>query len=199
MSVKVRGLSKIEAEQRLDEIANLRIIVFREFPYIYDGSIKYEVQYLGRYLRSENAVFFGAFNADDKLVGVSTCLPLAEEMIDIQTPFLLHKIPIQKVFYFGESLLLQKYRGQGLGKSFFDLREKYALSFPEVEITTFCAVERPDHHPLRPQGYRSLKEFWNARGYNKNKDLTCELEWLDIDQAQDTFKKLTFWTKSWSK
>lgn len=199
MSVVIRGISKAEAEQRLDEIADLRITIFREFPYIYDGSIGYEVQYLSRYLRSKNAAFFGAFSADDKLVGVSTCLPLAEEMIDIQKPFLVQKIPIQKIFYFGESLLLPKYRGRGLGKSFFDLREKYALSFPEVEITTFCAVERSDSHPLRPQGYRSLKEFWNARGYMKDEDLTCQLEWKDIDQAQDTFKNLTFWIKSWSK
>lgn len=197
MNVNIRALKALEIESLILEISSLRINIFQEFPYIYDGSIDYEVKYLARYVKSPSARVFLAENEVGHVVGMSTCLRLEDEMDEIKKPFLERKFDVSKIFYFGESLLLPKYRGLGLGHRFFDEREKHALNYPETKMTSFCAVNRPINHPLRSIDYKPLDEFWMKRGYQKQNNLICELEWKDIDQSQETKKTLTFWTKSW--
>jgi len=45
----------------LDAVARLRIAVFRDFPYLYDGTMEYERNYLQTYLRCPQAVVVVAF------------------------------------------------------------------------------------------------------------------------------------------
>lgn len=97
MSAEIRVLTPDEAKARLNEIAALRIRIFRDFPYIYDGSLQYEVQYLQRYFQAPDARFVAAFSTEiatgdnvkkEVLVGVATCLPLTQEEDFVQKPFL---------------------------------------------------------------------------------------------------------------
>ena len=192
-------MTSIEARQRLNDLASLRITIFKEFPYIYDGSLDYEVTYLGRYFESLTAQIFVAEDQNHQLVGMSTCLHLREEMDEIREPFLQAQIPIDQVFYFGESLLQAKYRGLGIGKKFFELREKHALSFPNIKMTAFCSVDRPEDHILKPENYKPLDDFWSSRGYQKQSEMKCFLDWKDISKSETTTKSLTFWTKKWIK
>lgn len=196
MSVEVRPLTKSEAESRISDIAGLRIRIFRDFPYIYDGSIEYEVKYLGRYLKAENAKFIGAFSEQNQLVGVATCLPLNEEDDFVKSPFIKAGFKPEEVFYFGESVLLHEYRGKGLGHKFFDEREKVAGTYGS-RFTSFCAVTRPVNHPLKPSDYRSLDEFWKSRGYEKQNQLISKFEWKDLDQGSETEKEMIYWMRSW--
>lgn len=196
LSVEIRSLTKSEAESRILEIAGLRIKVFRDFPYIYDGSIEYEVKYLGRYLKAQNAKFIGAFSEFNELIGVATCLPLNEEDDYVKSPFIKAGFKPEEVFYFGESVLLSEYRGQGLGHKFFDEREKAAREH-DSKFTSFCAVNRPANHPLKPNNYRSLDEFWKSRGYEKQNQLISFFEWKDLDQSSETEKEMIYWMRSW--
>lgn len=199
MSVVVTRVNQAEAEQILREIADVRIKVFREFPYIYDGSFDYEVKYLGRYFKAKKACFIIAKDVEknNRIVGVATCLPLAEEDGFVQKPFIENHLPIEQFFYFGESVLLPEYRGLGLGHKFFDEREKYARSFDKIQYTTFCAVERESNHPLKPDNYRPHHQFWKSRGYEPQTHLTSEFEWLDLGQKSETKKQMSYWIKSW--
>ena len=45
----------------LDDVARLRMEVFREFPYLYDGTLEYERNYLKKYVRCAQAVVVVAF------------------------------------------------------------------------------------------------------------------------------------------
>lgn len=201
MSIKVHAVSKEFARQHLLEIAALRIKVFRDFPYIYDGSVDYEVKYLDRYFKAPNGTFILAIDekAGDKIVGVATALPLAEEDDFIKKPFVENGKKIDEFFYFGESVLLPEYRGQGVGHLFFDAREKVALSFSQTKFTTFCAVQRPADHPLKPANYRPLDDFWHKRGYHKDSQLTSDFEWIDLGETQETAKQMVYWTKLWNR
>lgn len=196
LSVEIRALSHTEAESKIFDIASLRIKVFRDFPYIYDGSIEYEVKYLGRYLKSQNAKFIGAFSGSEKLVGVATCLPLSEEADFVKSPFVNAGFKPEEVFYFGESVLLPEFRGQGLGHRFFDEREKVAGTF-NSRFTAFCAVNRPVDHPLRPENYRPLDEFWKARGYTQQKELVSYFDWKDLNEQTESSKQMTYWMRAW--
>lgn len=201
MSIKVKPVSKEFAREHLLEMAALRIKVFKDFPYIYDGSVDYEVKYLDRYFRASNGTFILAFdeNNSNKIVGVATALPLIEEGDFVKKPFLDLGKKIDEFFYFGESVLLPEYRGRGLGHAFFDEREKVALSFPQIKFTTFCAVQRPVDHPMKPANYQPLDLFWQKRGYQKDSQLTSKFEWLDIREGHETEKNMVYWIKSWNR
>jgi len=185
-----------EIEQILPDLAFLRITIFCDFPYLYDGRVDYEYQYLQRYVNHPKAMVFALYDAD-KMVGATTAMPLADESQEIIEPFVTQHWPLSAGFYFGESLLLPKYRGQGWGHRFFDERERYALQDNSIDYTCFCAVERPINHRLRPTDYSSNDAFWLKRGYEKQLQLQCQMCWKDIAEEHETAKILTFWTKHW--
>lgn len=127
-----------------------------------------------------------------RIVGASTCLPLAAETDAVKKPFLDAGIDISRVFYFGESVLEKAYRGQGIGVAFFQAREAQAAGYA---TTAFCAVIRPPDHKLRPKDYVPLDEFWRRRGYRPRPELVCSMSWRDIGESAETPKRLQFWTK----
>lgn len=177
-----------------DDLAALRIAVFRDFPYLYEGTIAHEKEYLQTYANSERSFLFAVYDGL-KMVGATTCIPLTDETAEVQAPFLQAGIPLDTVFYFGESILLPSYRGLGLGHRFFDEREAHVRHFGSYSMTCFCAVDRPIDHVLRPQNYQPLDTFWSKRGYSKRTDLQSDFEWLDIGTEQPSTKKMTYWVK----
>ena len=177
-----------------EPLARLRIAVFRDFPYLYEGSIDYEREYLNTYAAAERAFLLAVFDAG-RMVGATTCIPLADETADVQAPFRAAGFDVEEVFYFGESILLPEYRGLGLGHRFFDAREAHAAAFGSYRLTCFCAVERPADHPLRPDAYRPLDAFWIKRGYRKAPDLRTEFSWPDLGETFSTPKTMIYWTR----
>lgn len=178
----------------IPQLGKLRIRVFHDFPYLYEGSLEYEENYLQVYAKDPLSIAFGVFDGE-QLVGATTGMPLIAESKEIQLPFLDRGMNIDGIFYFGESILLPEYRGSGLGHLFFDVREKHALE-NGFTTTAFCSVIRPENHPLLPTDYRPNDVFWSKRGY-KQQDYSCHMSWLDRNETQETEKELIFWTKEW--
>lgn len=179
-----------------EPLARLRIDVFRDFPYLYDGNTDYEREYLGVYARSERALLFCVHDGE-RMVGATTAIPLVDETDAVQAPFIRAGFDRSSIFYFGESILLPPYRGRGWGNRFFDEREQHALRFGDYHTTCFCAVDRPANHPLRPADYRPLDPFWQKRGYRKEPALTSVFVWPDLQEPEPTPKDMIYWTKSW--
>ena len=192
--ITIRSFTGSDVERYIPEVARLRIEVFREFPYLYDGNMAYEAKYLRTYTASPDSVVVIAFD-DDQVVGASTAVPLRHETDEIKRPFLEHKIDPQSVFYLGESVLRSDYRGRGIGVRFFQEREAHAHRIGDFSWLAFCAVERPMNHPRRPVDYVPLDEFWNKRGYFKRPELRTTLSWQDIDEPSQTSKPMVFWLK----
>jgi GNAT superfamily N-acetyltransferase len=199
MSADVRlvSLRGTELAPQLDAVAALRIAVFREWPYLYDGDLGYEREYLGVYARAASSVVVLALDGA-RVVGASTALALADESPDFQAPFRAHGFPLDEVFYFGESVLLREYRGAGIGGRFFDAREAHARSFPNIRWTGFCAVDRAADDPRRPPGHIGNESLWNRRGYTRRPELAMRLPWREIGEPVATPKTLTFWLREWT-
>lgn len=178
----------------LDELGRLRIAVFRDFPYLYEGDLEYEKNYLQTYLNAERSFLFAAYDGE-LMVGATTCIPLSDETDEVKKPFEEAGIAQERVFYFGESILMKPYRGLGLGHRFFDERETHAASFGTYEMTSFCAVDRGSDHPLQPSDYRPNDAFWLKRGYTRNPTLQAEMHWPDLGETESTSKKMVFWTR----
>jgi GNAT superfamily N-acetyltransferase len=132
---------------------------------------------------------------DGTIVGVSTGLGLDEEYDYIQKPFLDAGMNPGGIFYFGESVLLPPYRGQGVGVRFFEEREAAARSHGYKQAV-FCGVVRPEDHPARPRDYVPLDGFWTRRGYRKQPDLVAKFSWRDIGERDESEKPMIFWMKA---
>ena len=109
----------------IDDLARLRIEVFREFPYLYDGNFDYEAEYLGTYVRSEDSLCV-LVRDQGRVVGASTALPLSDETGEFQQPFIEAGWDPARIFYLAESVVLPAWRGRGLGVRFFAEREAHA-------------------------------------------------------------------------
>lgn len=183
-----------EIRSVFDALAQLRIAVFRDYPYLYEGSPEYEKEYLRPYVQSERSLLFAVYSGE-QMVGATTCLPLQDETAAIRTPFEQAGYAVDKIFYFGESILLPQFRGQGLGHRFFDEREAHARSFGTYRKACFFSVEREENHPRKPADYRSNDAFWAKRGYIKHPELQSRLDWPDIGEKKSTPKPLVCWMR----
>lgn len=192
--MKVTKLVGAELSEAIDSLAHLRMTVFRDWPYLYDGDVAFERTYLEHYRYSPEAVVVAA-QVGDWLVGAATATPLGEHADEFAQAFDGTDVDIDHTFYCGESVLLPSYRGLGIGHQFFDLREAHARSLG-YRYMCFCAVNRPDNHPLRPPGYTPLDAFWEKRGYARLPGAVAQLAWKDIDVDATTDKPLQFWMRT---
>ncbi|MDT8853759.1 GNAT family N-acetyltransferase [Paracoccaceae bacterium Fryx2] len=190
----LRSLSGADLDAALDDVARLRITIFRDWPYLYEGSMEYERSYLGWYRASPGALLVGAFDGDT-LVGAATGTPMEDHANDFAAAFAHTGLALSDIFYCAESVLLPAYRGQGLGHRFFDAREAHARSLGRPHAA-FCSVIRPDDHPARPAGARSHEAFWRKRGYRPLPGVVADFGWRDVGDTCDSRKPLQFWMRS---
>ncbi|MBK8439880.1 MAG: GNAT family N-acetyltransferase [Rhodobacter sp.] len=192
--VSVRALTGDDLEAALDGVAALRISVFRDWPYLYDGSLEYERAYLQTYRDSPGALLVGAFDGE-RLVGASTSTPMEEHAEAFAGPLRQIGLPETSILYGAESVLLPAWRGQGLGHRFFDLREAHARKLGRSHVA-FCSVMRPDDHPMRPAHFRTNDAFWLGRGYAPLPGIFAEFAWKDVGDREETKKPLQFWMRA---
>lgn len=190
--IVVENLTGEAAAARIGELARLRMTVFRAYPYLYEGSAAYEERYLTTYLGSPRSVVVTA-SEGGRIVGAATALPLADATAEERAPFDAAGWPVAEVCYFGESVLLDAYRGRGVGVAFFDHREAHARSLG-LRTAVFCAVDRGSGHPAEPAGYVPLDAFWGRRGYRRV-PLETRFSWTDLGERAETSKRMLFWAK----
>ena len=178
----------------LPDVARLRIAVFREWPYLYDGDMSYEEAYLGPFADSANALVVGAFDGP-RLVGASNAAPLVDHADDFASAFSKTNLDLETIYYGAESVLLPAYRGRGIGHRFFDAREVHARARGFAHVA-FCAVIRSQDHPAKPEGYHSLEPFWRGRGYAPLDGVIAQFAWKDLGDDGETHKPLQFWMKT---
>jgi len=191
--IRVARLTGTALEDALEDVARLRISVFRDWPYLYDGSMEYEWDYLQAYRESANAILVGAFDGDS-LVGASTGTPMEDHADDFAAAFDGTGHDLRTIFYCAESVLLPGYRGHGIGHAFFDAREAHARALGR-RYSAFCGIVRPAEHPLRPADYAPLDPFWRKRGYDPVDGAVATFRWKDIDRSDETDHRLQFWMR----
>lgn len=190
--ITTRILTRAAVAGALDDLARLRIAVFRDWPYLYDGDAAYEREYLKAYT-APGAVVVAAMDGD-RMVGAATGAPMEDHAEDFAAAFATRPERLEDIFYCAESVLLPEYRGFGLGHAFFDGREAQARSLGR-RFSAFCAVIRPVDHPARPMDYRPLDGFWRKRGYQPLPGVIASFHWRDLGDAGETTKQLQFWMK----
>jgi GNAT superfamily N-acetyltransferase len=195
MAIAVRALTGAEIASALPDLADLRIRVFADWPYLYDGDAAYEAAYLTEYAAATDTVLVAAFDGE-RIVGAATAAPMRHQKAEFRAPFEARGMDAARLFYFGESVLLPGYRGQGIGHAFFDLREAQARACG-ANAACFAAILRSADHPARPEDYAPLDAFWTKRGYAPVPGLATSLAWKEWGEAEESPKPMQFWLRQW--
>lgn len=177
----------------IPELAKLRINIFKEYPYLYDGNLEYEYNYLNTYIKCPESVIVLVFD-EDKIVGASSAIPLEFETMEWQKPFLENQIDVHDVFYFGESVLQPEYRGRSVYQHFFSQREAAAKEFG-CKFAAFAAVERAIDDARKPKDYVPLDKVWKYFGYEKHPEICAYFNWKELGEINQSSKPLIFWLK----
>lgn len=178
----------------IDDLARLRMRVFADWPYLYDGDVAYEADYLREFMAAPDAVLVAALDGE-AIVGAATASPMHAQKPEFRRVFEERGLDTGALFYFGESVLLPEYRGRGIGHAFFDRREARARECGATSAV-FAAVVRPDDYPARPSGYVPLDAFWRKRGYAPMPGFVTALAWKDHDEPAASDKPMQYWIRS---
>jgi GNAT superfamily N-acetyltransferase len=176
MKLTYAVLTGAEVVPVLDALAALRIKVFRDYPYLYDGTREAEQLYLRKFAEAEGAIIVAAI-CDGKIVGASTGCKLGSEHEEFVVPVKAHGLNVEDIFYCAESVVLREHRGKGAGPRFFALRESHARGLGGRK-SIFCAVQRADDHP-----------------HAKVEGLTKQFKWQDVGEPCETSKLMQYWIK----
>ena len=192
--ITVQPLSGEALRAAIPDLARLRCDVFAQWPYLYEGDPSYESDYLRDFAAAPGAVLVAA-KEGETIVGIATASPMGGQKADDRAKFIERGIDVSTLYYFGESVLLPDYRGQGIGHAFFDHREEQARRHGAT-AAAFCGVIRPQDHPARPADYSPLDRFWRKRGYAMIPGLISTFSWKDIGDAGQTEKPMQYWMKA---
>lgn len=105
MSLSIRALTGREIVSALDDLSALRMTVFAEWPYLYDGERAYEEEYLREFVEAPDGILVAACDGD-RIVGAATASPMAAQKAEFRAPFEARGHDVSRLFYFGESVLL---------------------------------------------------------------------------------------------
>lgn len=180
--------------QGLEALATLRIRIFREWPYLYEGDAAHEEAYLRAFLASERATLVRA-RIGDEPVGIATASPLAGQPDSLVAPLVAAGVDVTRSFYFGESVLLPAYHGRGIGHLFFDAREAAARE-AGADFAIFCGVVRQEDDPRRPADARDHAPFWRKRGYAPIEGALCDMSWKEIGGSEKVSHPMQFWMRA---
>ncbi|MBX9751491.1 MAG: GNAT family N-acetyltransferase [Roseococcus sp.] len=192
--MKIETVTGAALLEHVPALARLRGAVFAEWPYLYQAPEGEEERYLRSYVQGEGAAIILARDGAE-IVGAATCQPMAATHGPVRACFEAAGRNPADYAYFGESVLLPAYRGQGIGVAFFAAREAHAASLG-LPFATFCAVVRNSNDPRRPASHTPLDAFWGKRGYTHHPELSCVFDWTEIGDSKPTPHALSFWIKA---
>jgi GNAT superfamily N-acetyltransferase len=194
MSLRIEAFTGAALLPHVAALSRLRAAVFADWPYVYQGEAEDEARYIRKYMEGPGAAIILALDGD-AVVGAATCQPMVESHGPVKSAFERAGRDPAQYCYFGESVLLPAYRGQGAGVAFFTAREAHARSLG-LPNATFCGVVRNVNDPRKPASYTPLDDFWRKRGYTHHPEISCIFDWLEIGDTKETPHALSFWIKA---
>lgn len=191
------------SEQEITQLAHMRATYFKEYPYLYDGSLDYEENYLGEY--KEKAIdgylvqAFHEKNSEKKLVGILTGCGFCSDIEIVRDGAKLFEeknISTQDRYYLGEAIIIPEYQHKKiLPRMLYKLGQK-VIQLQKYTSLCFLTVIREENDARKPEGYKSTDQLWGKLGCYKA-DVTCSFEWPTImpdKSVQNIFNDVEFWT-----
>jgi len=193
MALSEQLITGASAADSLNGLASLRLEIFREFPYLYEGLREDELRYLRLYVETPDA-FVLTVTDSGKIVGAATGVPLCYEHRELIEPFAGTPYHVEEIYYVGELLYLPAYRKQGSGLRMVQQVEEYVRSRGKFRYLTCATVVRPDDHPSRPVNYVPIERFLNRTGFAPLSGVTTSFTWRETVGVSCSHP-MQFWIK----
>jgi GNAT superfamily N-acetyltransferase len=177
----------------LDDLATLRLDIFPEYPYLYQGRREDELKYLATYVEAPDACVILTYDGIT-VIGAATGMPLIHEAAQMIDAFSGTLFPLDEVYYVGELLFRRDYRNCGLGHNLLDRLESHIRSLGRYRRLTCATVERPDDNPLRPSNYIPISRFLARTGFVRLSGVTTHFIWRETDGVKRDHL-MQFWSK----
>ena len=164
-TLRIESLSGSAATAKLGEWARLRIEIFSEYPYLYEGATKGEQAYLSTYLRTPRARILGLFEGAH-VGGMATMAPLdacedfAEDVVKATG------LAPKTCLYVGDIIFEPRYRGRGLFNVCFNAAEDWGRAHGFSHIVA-AAIRTSPTDAGRPQDYRPIAGLFARVGLEK--------------------------------
>lgn len=198
MGLSIEILIGKDSNDYIEKISQLRIEAFKEYPYLYQGELAYEKQYVRGYTTDSKAMIAIA-KLDGTIAGISSGIPLISEseiVSDAKKIFSAQKINISDYYYYGEIIILPEFRSQGNASKLYSAQDELIKSWG-FKYACILTVVREEDHPLKPKDYKSPDKMWEHFGFFRN-NLTTKHHWPTIQSDMsvvDIDNILEFWTK----
>ncbi|MFA7405306.1 MAG: GNAT family N-acetyltransferase [Pelobacteraceae bacterium] len=177
----------------VDDLATLRLEIFLDYPYLYQGKREDELTYLGSYAEAPDACVILARDGL-AVIGAATGMPLVHEDAQMRDAFAATAFPLNEAYYVGEMLFRPAYRNSGLGRKLLAQLESRIRSLGSYRRLTCATVERPDDHPLRPRDYTPITRFLSRTGFVRLSGVTTRFTWRETDGTTRDHP-MQFWSK----
>jgi GNAT superfamily N-acetyltransferase len=193
MNISERLLQGSQMQEYLEQIAQFRLTISKEYLYLYDGRLKDELLYLQHYANHAEAIAI-IVSCGNQLAGAVTAIPLQFESEELTSPFAVTSYPVKRVMYVGELLFYPDYRNKGLGTRLLLRIEQHPLSRNNYEYLTSATVMRPEDHPCRPESYVLIDRFLQRNRFDKLPGVASHFTWKEIDGTRRNHE-MQFWIK----
>ncbi|MDU0461005.1 MAG: GNAT family N-acetyltransferase [Geobacteraceae bacterium] len=188
-----RLLTGVAIADAVDDVATLRLEIFKEYPYLYQGQREDELSYLVTYAEAPDACIILAYHGHE-VIGAVAGMPLIHEDAWMSEAFAGTTFPLNEVYYVGELLFRPDYRNCGMGRKLLAQLERHIGSLGHYRKLTCATVERPKDHPLRPRDYISITRFLARTGFSQLSGVTTSFMWCEVDGVKRNHP-MQFWSK----
>lgn len=192
--ISIEVLKGKELVSNIPELARLRLTVFCEYPYLYEGDPILEKTYLSRFASSRDA-FFVIAKVDNQVVGALSGLPLDATQKEIRDALHQPGIEIGEYYALSEIVLLKEHRNKKIGSMLYEQFEDQLLKMKRYKKVVLWQIVRAQDDVRRPKDYFSLDNFWRKRGFVKHPEWICYIDWKEILEEKASAHRFEFWVK----
>ncbi|WBF66921.1 GNAT family N-acetyltransferase [Desulfovibrio subterraneus] len=193
MNFRTRMVKGAELLPHLESLADLRLTIFCEFPYLYQGDKSHELDYLKVYAESPDAMAIMGWEGE-AVAGAVTGVPLASEAAEFTAGFAGTAYPVEQGYYIGELLFHRQFRGGGRGSVLLEQAEAHVRSLNRFRYLACATVVRPDNHPMRPSDFVPIERFLQRHAYDRMDGVTTMMQWPELGGAS-LEHVMQFWVK----
>jgi GNAT superfamily N-acetyltransferase len=180
-------------------IAAQRIKQYQDYPYLYDGNMQEETDYVAWCLEQPSSALAVAY-IDDAPIGFASGISLVDfddHMKGSIQAFTHANFNPHNYYYLADIMVVPAYQGNKISSLLLQAIENHARNNAYKNIC--CITENHDTHPFKPIDYVSVVEVLLSRFSYVPSSITLSFEWLtrqaDGSSAQQTHI-LQYWIKS---
>lgn len=179
-------------------VAEQRINAYREYPYLYNGKMEEEIQYLDWFSKLKHSAIVIAFYNDEP-VGFITGTALAAFDEHNKGSIELFKnsgMAFDAYYYIADAIVKPEHRNKSLVTHMAQMIEEHAEI---LGYTSVCFVnESHELHPLKPEGYKELDGLFKKNGYSKTEMIiTYRWQTRHVDgSTQEQNHEMNYWKKN---